>query len=88
MYIHVYTYVYAQGSELLPQKAQQYAQKRVRVHNATPHVPNTVSYSGVGIALCESAVFREYRCEILLPGRQGGAHSCQLADVFDPVRQR
>ena len=38
------------------QKTQQYAQKRVRAHNATLHVPTMVSYSGVGIALCESTV--------------------------------
>ena len=38
------------------------AKKRVPAHNATPHVPNMVSYSGVGIALCESTVVREYRC--------------------------
>ena len=33
-----------------------------RNSNATPHAPNMVSYSGVGIALCESTVVREYRC--------------------------
>ena len=35
-------------SVMSTQKTQQYAQKRVRAHNATPHVPNMVSYSGVG----------------------------------------
>ena len=44
------------------QKTQQYAQKRLRARNATPHGPNRVSYSEVGIALCESTVVREYRC--------------------------
>ena len=67
MCIYVYIYIYRERGLLAdwlhevpdmgsgPRKTQQYAQKRVR-----PHVPNMVSYSGVGIALCESTVVREY----------------------------
>ena len=50
------------------QKTQQYAQKRVRARNATPHAPNTVSYSGVGIALCERTAVR---VPLLDPRRTG-----------------
>ena len=53
-------------SSMYHRKAQQYAQKRVRAHNA-PHLQTTMSQIwlhilGWGYELCESSVVREYRC--------------------------
>ena len=59
---HYFRRVVDSGGLALIQKTQQYAQKRVRPHNARIMPPNMFSCSGVGIALCESTVVRDYRC--------------------------